>query len=164
MPEPAESFIEPDQNLPEGPLLQGWLDTYRDALLRKCLGLEPKQLRASPVPPSNLSLLGLLRHLTEMERVHLVHGIPGTPAEFVYYSPAHPEADFEDVQAADPVETLDRWQAERAAADAVIAAHLGAGALPARVRFRMLKVLGEYARHAGHADLLRERLDGATGE
>jgi len=157
-------FTEPDQNLPEGRMLQGWLNTYRDALQRKCAGLDPEQLRASPVSPSNLSLLGLVRHLTEMERVHLVHGIPRTRVQFVYYSEANPEADFEELQDVDPDVSFERWFAERAFADAVIAPHLRDDHLPAHVRFRIVKVIGEYARHAGHADLLRERLDGTTGE
>lgn len=145
-------------------MLQGWLNTYRDSLLRKCSGLAPEQLRVSPVPPSNLSLLGLVRHLTEMERVHLVHGIPRTSVQFVYYSADNPEADFEEIDDVDPAESFERWNAERAHADAVIAPYLRDEHLPAHVRFRLVKVIGEYARHAGHADLLRERLDGTTGE
>ena len=158
------SFTEPDQDLPEGRMLQGWLNTYRDALQRKCSGLNREQLRATPISPSNLSLLGLVRHLTEMERVHLVHGVPRTPVQFVYYSPTNPEADFEELKDVDPAVSFERWTTERAAADAVIAPHLDGDHLPAHVRFRIVKVIGEYARHAGHADLLRERLDGATGE
>ncbi|HST85496.1 MAG TPA: DinB family protein [Kineosporiaceae bacterium] len=156
-------FAEPGQNLAEGPMLAGWLATYRQALRRKCHGLGENQLRATPVPPSNLSLLGLVRHLTEMERVHLVHAIPRTPIEFVYYTPEDPEHDFDGVQNADPVADLRRWQQEQDRADAVITPYLAAN-LPTHVRFRLVKVIGEYARHAGHADLIRERLDGVTGE
>ena len=163
-PEPVPVFAEPEAELAEGPMLLGWLNTYRDALVRKCAGLDADRLRARPVAPSNLSLLGLVRHLTEMERVHLVHAVPGTEVRFVYYSPADPEVDFEGAAGADPSESFDLWRAERARADEVLAPHVEAGTLPARVRFRMVKVIGEYARHAGHADLIRERLDGVTGE
>jgi hypothetical protein len=156
-------FAEPGQDLAEGPMLAGWLDTYRQALRRKCHGLNDDQLRATTIAPSNLSLLGLIRHLTEMERVHLVHAVPRTPIEFVYYTPEDPERDFEGVQDADPTADIRRWQAEQARADEVLAPHLSAP-LPPGVRFRLIKVIGEYARHAGHADLIRECLDGVTGE
>jgi Protein of unknown function (DUF664) len=163
-PDPVPSFWEPEPDLAEGPMLIGWLETFRGALRRKCAGLTPDQLRAAPVAPSNLSLLGLVRHLTEMERVHLVHAIAGTPVVFVYYSEADPEADFQGAGAADATETFRRWAAEQVRADEILAPYRSGSPLPAPVRFRLVKVIGEYARHAGHADLIRESLDGVTGE
>jgi uncharacterized damage-inducible protein DinB len=157
------AFAEPGQNLAEGHMLAGWLATYRHALWRKCQDLDDNQLRASPVRPSNLSLLGLVRHLTEMERVYLVHAVSRTPIEFVYYTPEEPERDFEGVQNADPAEDVRRWREEQQRADEVLAPYLTAP-LPAHIRFRLIKTIGEYARHTGHADLIRERIDGLTGE
>lgn len=158
---------EPDLRGGERALLLGWLEFHRQTLAMKCDGLDRAQLVAMAVPPSNLSLLGLVRHLTEMERIYLVHGIGGGPIEYVYAG-ENPEADFEEVATADPAAAFAAWDAERARADEVIAAVESLDAPGAGnnwpLRSNILKVLGEYARHNGHADLLRERLDGTTGE
>jgi hypothetical protein len=158
----------PDQDGDERPLLLDWLAFHRDALAAKCAGLSNMQLVEAAVPPSNLSLLGLVRHLTEMERVYLVWGIGGGPLTLCYCSDADPEADFAGAATAGVDATMQIWARERAAADELVAAvpdlaTPGAGN-GYSLRWNLLKVIGEYARHNGHADLLRETLDGSVGE
>jgi hypothetical protein len=154
----------------ERELLLGWLSFHRDALAAKCDGLSPDELVAVAALPSRLTLLGLVRHLTEMERVYAAHALgPPGPLHFVYgdYEDDGPEWDF-DVDASLVEESLVAWERERAAADEAIAARTSMdddrGANGRSLRWNLLKLIGEYARHNGHADLLRERIDGVTGE
>ena len=154
----------------ERDVLLGWLAFHRNALEAKCAGLDPEQLVARSAPPSPLSLLGLLRHLTEMERVYAVWALgPKSELEFVWgdYTDSGPEWDF-DVDASMVDESMAAWTREKRAADERIAERatldeIGAGN-GFSVRWNLAKLIGEYARHNGHADLLRERIDGATGE
>lgn len=121
-------------------------------------------------PPSPLSLLGLVRHLTEMERVYAVWSLgPKAKLEWVWgdYTDDGPEYDI-DADESMVQESQQAWQREQAAADVAIAAHhsldeVGAGN-GRTVRWNPQKLVGEYARHNGHADLIRERIDGLTGE
>jgi Protein of unknown function (DUF664) len=167
-PEGARAPEPPDAG--ERELLLGWLAFHRDALAAKCAGLSPDELVAAAALPSRLTMLGLVRHLTEMERVYATHAL-GPPAElhFVYgdYEDEGPEGDF-DVDAYMVEESMAAWKREREAADAAIAVHRSLdqsdGANGRSVRWNLLKLIGEYARHNGHADLLRERIDGTTGE
>jgi hypothetical protein len=154
----------------ERELLLGWLAFHRDALAAKCDGLTPDELVAAAALPSRLTLLGLVRHLTEMERVYASYALgPPGPLRFVYgdYDDEGPEWDF-DVDASMVEESMAAWTRERAAADEAIAAHTSpddtSGANGRSLRWNLLKLVGEYARHNGHADLLRERVDGVTGE
>ena len=151
-------------------LTRGWLVFHRDALAAKCADLSADQLVARACPPSSLSLLGLVRHLTEMERVYGVFATgPKTPLEMVYgrYEDGGPEWDF-DVDESMVTESFANWEREKRATDARLAplATLD-GTAPATgrsVRWALQKLIGEYARHNGHADLLRETIDGRTGE
>ena len=158
---------EPD-NLDERGLLLGWLAFYRDALAAKCEGLTDEQLVSAAAPPSDLSLLGLVRHLTEMEHVYVVYALGGGEFALVYCTDDEPDADIVGLSPAMARSSLDRWHEERDAADALIAGctSLDASAAGNRysVRWNLLKVIQEYARHNGHADIIRERIDGATGE
>ena len=154
----------------ERELLLGWLAFQRDALAAKCDGLSPDELVAAAALPSRLTLLGLVRHLTEMERIYATHAVgPPGPLHFVYgdYDDEGPEWDF-DVEAALVEQSMAAWGRERAAADEAIAARESlddaSGANGRSLRWNLLKLIGEYARHNGHADLLRERIDGVTGE
>jgi hypothetical protein len=151
-------------------VLQGWLEFHRNALAVKCAGLDPAQLVSASSPPSNLTLLGLVRHLTEMERVYLVYALgPKGDLNFVYgdYEDGGPEWDF-DVDASMVDDSFEKWESERQAADALLQQHPSLDAIGTgngrSVRWNLHKLVGEYARHNGHADLLRERIDGATGE
>jgi hypothetical protein len=158
----------PDQDGDERALLLDWLGFHRDTLAAKCAGLSRTQLVEAAVPPSNLSLLGLVRHLTEMERVYLIWGIGGGPLTLHYCSDADPEADFAGAATAGVDATMQIWARECAAADELVAAVPDLDA-PGEgngysLRWNLLKVIGEYARHNGHADLLRETIDGSVGE
>jgi hypothetical protein len=149
-------------------LLLGWLDFHRDALAAKCAGMTDEQLVTASAPPSTLTLLGLVRHLTEMERVYLGHALSGVNNGFNYCTDENEEADIEGLDASMADESMRRWREERAAADALIAGTEDLSAMVATgwntVRWHLLKVLQEYARHNGHADIIRERIDGARGE
>jgi hypothetical protein len=147
-------------------LLLGWLAYFRDALRRKSAGLSPEQLTRRSTPPSNLSLLGIIRHLTEMERVYIHFALRAGPLDLRYCG-NDPEADIEGVETADWGPSIAAWDEDCRFADE----HLRAMDLDAvapgngmTVRWNVMKLLAEYARHSGHADLLLESIDGATGE
>jgi hypothetical protein len=168
-----ERAPEPGRITDERDLLLGWLAFHRDALAAKCAGLTNEQLVSTPTAPSNLSLLGLVRHLTEMERVYLVYALGGGTLQLVYCTDDEPDGDIVGLSRDMVAASMDRWYAERAAADALLADTLRAGGgdlgRPAAgngyaVRRNVVKLVQEYARHNGHADLIRERIDGATGE
>nr|WP_198428369.1 DinB family protein [Nocardia bovistercoris] len=149
-------------------MLRGWLDHHRATLLSKCAGLDADQLRSRPVPPSRLSLLGLVRHLAECERGWFRIAAAGVRLDYVYCSEADPDADFDNVDAAEPEADLTRYREEIAAADRAMEGlaldHIFVFADRSyTVRWVYLHMIEEYARHNGHADLLRERIDGVTG-
>ncbi|MEI8407170.1 MULTISPECIES: mycothiol transferase [unclassified Kribbella] len=154
----------------EREILLGWLRFHRDALAAKCDGLDAGQLVMRAVAPSALSLLGIVRHMAEMERVYAAWALgPETELHFVWgqYTSDGPEWDF-DVVASMMADSMAAWARERQAADDRIGQHPTLDAIgPASgmsVRWNLNKLVGEYARHNGHADLIRERIDGRTGE
>ena len=154
---------------PERPLLQAFLDWHRATLLYKCAGLTGEQLAERTVPPSGLSLLGLIRHMTKVERIWFRQRFAGEPvdnpfgddktAEFERTDPARAAADYarltEEIKLADAV-------AANASLDDTFV-HERTGEVMS-LRLIYLHMIEEYARHLGHADLLREQIDGATGE
>ena len=157
----------------ERALLEGFLDYHRQTLLWKCAGLTADQLARRWVESSNLSLQGLIRHLTDVERGWFRRGVDQqSPAEAppVYFTDERPDDDFDQVDPARAEAEYAAYLAElelvRAAAgrheltDSYSSTHRG----PITLRWVYLHMLEEYARHNGHADLLRERADGATGE
>jgi uncharacterized damage-inducible protein DinB len=165
---------------PEPPLvgderatLTGFLDYHRATLAMKCHGLTPEQLATRATPPSALSLLGLVRHLAEVERGWF-RGFALEQSEPRYYSDADPDGDFDNARGdEDAVRDAFRyWQAEvEHAREITAAAELDQTYFRARrggetisLRWILLHLIEEYARHNGHADLLREALDGVTGE
>ncbi len=161
MPEPGDED--------ERELLLGWLAFHRNALEAKCRGLTDEQLASRSARPSSLSLLGLVRHLCEMERVYGVwaNGCPGTLV-WVWgpYDDDGPERDI-DCDATQVAASMRAWRDEKASTDGVIrglALDDAGGANGRTLRWNLHKLVGEYARHNGHADLLRERIDGVTGE
>ncbi len=154
----------------ERSVLLGWLAFHRAALAAKCAGLTASDLVTASSPPSTLTLLGLVRHITEMERVYLVYALgPKGDLTFVYgdYEDGGPEWDF-DVDASMVDASFDNWDREQRAADALVQSYESLDAIGTgnrrSVRWNLQKLVGEYARHNGHADLLRERIDGVTGE
>ena len=150
--------------------LTAWLDYHRATLMMKCDGLSHEQLRERSVPPSSMSLLGLVRHMADVERGWFRRGVGGEKAPPHYYSDENPEGDFDDVDTADVDEAFAAWRDDveqaRAAAAAVPSLDhvVGTGGGRCSVRWIMTHMIEEYARHNGHADLLRERIDGAVGD
>jgi uncharacterized damage-inducible protein DinB len=154
---------------PERQMLQGWLDWHRQTLLTKCAGLTAEQLKTASAEPSNLTLLGLVRHMTEVERWWFVIRAAGGPESDIYCSEDDPDGDFDNVAEADAEANYAAFGAEIEAADKAVAG------LPLEhefttergstlsLRWVYLHMIEEYARHNGHADLIRERIDGVTG-
>jgi hypothetical protein len=151
----------------ERTMLTQWLDYQRATLALKCEGLTPDQLRTRAVPPSELSLLGLVRHAAEFENLWFRFWLAGE-------GPVHRWEGDEDfaVDGADVDEAFDYWRAECANSREVVASFaslddVGAGQTPGAgisVRWTLVHLIEEYARHNGHADLLREVIDGVTGQ
>jgi uncharacterized damage-inducible protein DinB len=150
------------------PILEGFLRWQRTTLLNICAGLSSEQLAARPLASSNLSLLGLIRHLAKVERIWFRQRAAGEPVEPMYDPSRGKDSDFDDVDpahaAADFQRLRDEWRlADEAVAgmafDATFDVHGDAFSL----RMTYVHMIGEYARHNGHADLLRESIDGATG-
>jgi len=170
---PGVERSEPPFVSPEREALEAWLDFHRDTLLSKCAGLDPEQLKRRSVPPSRLSLLGLVRHMTEVERWWFRMQGCDEDLTFLYAVEGDWDASFDDVDAADARADLDAYRAEIAVAreamrgkqpDEVVGNH-GRYSAPERdVRRLYIHMIEEYARHNGHADLLRERIDGLTGD
>jgi uncharacterized damage-inducible protein DinB len=160
---------EPDFFADERTMLAGWLDYHRATLAWKCDGLSDEQMRTASVPPSGLSLLGLVRHMVEVERQWFRAVIAGEDVELVY-SRDDRDGDFNAVPDADPAADLARWRDECARSRQIYAElpSLDAtGSLrgePVSARWAVTHMIEEYARHNGHADLVRERIDGSVGD
>jgi uncharacterized damage-inducible protein DinB len=152
-------------------MLQGWLDWHRDTLLHKCAGLTAEHLKRASVEPANLTLLGLVRHMAHVERAWFRKRVAGEEIESVFGGPDNVDGDFNDVAAADAEADFATFRAEVTACDAAAADHaLDETFIHPRsgreisVRWVYIHMIQEYARHNGHADLIRERIDGATGD
>ncbi|WP_067826495.1 DinB family protein [Nocardia inohanensis] len=154
----------------ERAMLQSFLDHHRDTLLVKCQGLNGIQLATRSVEPSSMSLLGLIRHLTETERGWFRSRAAGEQLPYVYTSEADPDGDFDNLDPAAAEADYAAYLEEIRLCDKAVAAlpldhtviHPRSG-LDLSLRWIYLHMIEEYARHNGHADLLRERIDGATG-
>ncbi|MEU0671937.1 DinB family protein [Streptomyces sp. NPDC006172] len=164
---------EPAQNADERTMLEGWLEYHRQTLAWKCEGLTDAQLRTPSAPPSELSLLGLVRHMAEVERGWFRKVLMGEDAEPIYFSDEDPDGEFHLTEADTWKEAHATWQAEIEAARRNAAGFelddLSRGKSrhsdqPFNLRWIYTHMIEEYARHNGHADLLRERVDGATGD
>jgi hypothetical protein len=153
----------------ERELLDAWLDWHRATLLAKCAGLDEIQLRTSSAEPSPLSLLGLVRHMTEVERGWFIRGFADRGAGPLYYTDADPDGDFA-VEGADAEADLAAFRTEIDRARAAVAAlpldatFSSGDGTQTSLRWVYLHMIEEYARHNGHADLLRERIDGVIGD
>jgi hypothetical protein len=152
-------------------MLEAWLDYHRITLERKCSGLSSAQLRRRAVPPSSLSLLGLVRHMAEVERNWFRRTLANEDAPPHYRSADDPNGAFDNVDSADVEEAFATWRAECTHARTVVSSfgdldELGRNETrPGRpsVRWVLVHMIEEYARHNGHADLLREVIDGVVG-
>lgn len=168
----ATARIDPPFIADERAMLDAWLEYHRVTLAMKCEGLSTDQLRERAVPPSSLSLLGLVRHMAEVERNWFRRVLAGEDAPPLFYTQADPDGDFDGVDSADPTEAFAAWHAECERARALAAAAPSLDTIGARLRggkevslrWIMVHMIEEYARHNGHADFLRERLDGAVGD
>jgi uncharacterized damage-inducible protein DinB len=168
---PPVERADPDYVATERRALEQWLDYHRATLLAKCAGLTAGQLKQRAVPPSGLSLLGLVRHLADAERGWFRQGAAGEDVPDLYWTEADPGADFDGIGAADAGADLGTYRREIAAAREAVAGKGLDDVVPFRwggadrdIRWIYLHMIEEYARHNGHADLIRECIDGVTGE
>jgi len=162
--------VDPPLEADERTTLTAFLDFNRETLALKCDGLTDDQLRERAVPPSSLSLLGIVRHMAEVERNWFRPVLAGEEMRTIYAPDMDREAAFRDVATGDVGEAFSTWRTECDHSRALVAA---APTLETRgfrgrgwfsLRWVLNHMIEEYARHNGHADLLRECLDGVTGE
>lgn len=169
---------DPPAQADEAEMLAAFLDYYRATLLLKADGLTDEQARTPAVPPSDLNIMGLIRHMTEVERNWFQRWFTKAAAPSIYSSDDDPDEDRDIHPGPDDtlVDTISVFQREvevsrRIAAGAdpdTPAAHVGesvhwAGFNPS-LRWILIHMIEEYARHCGHADLLRECIDGLVGD
>ena len=176
----ADLWVDPDDDLrdtgtelhDERSVLVDYLRVYRLTMEMKCAGLDAGQLARRSVPPSTMSLLGLIRHMADVERSWFRRVMAGEDAPPLYWTEG--EADVEWTGAiADPevvARAWDDWRGEVGYAERYVT---GSGDLGIRGTMRdgktvslrevLVHMIEEYARHCGHADLIRERIDGTTG-
>ena len=152
--------------------LIGFLRAYRLSLEMKCAGLTADQLAARSVPPSSMSLLGLIRHLADVERHWFRQVMADQEVERRYRSEDDRDADWNGA-AADPAVVSEAWESwceevdfatgfVEDSTDLGLEGRHGDGAI--QLRAVLVHMIEEYARHLGHADLLRERIDGRVGQ
>jgi hypothetical protein len=160
---------EPPYVLGERAMLEGWLEFHRTTLLLKCEGLTDVGLRMRPVPTSLLSLHGLVRHMAEVERGWFRRTfLEETSAPPIFYDPAIEDSELVPLDEADWHADVATWRAE---CDASRAAAAGRSlddtgvrdGKPCSLRWIYVHMIEEYARHNGHADLIRELVDGSVG-
>jgi Protein of unknown function (DUF664) len=183
----ADMFIDleddPRENAPrlgdERSVLVECLRSVRLTLEMKCSGLDAEAMARRSVEPSTMSLLGLVRHLAEMERATFRTMLAGQDAPRLYISATNRDGDF-DGAVPDPqvvAEAWDAWRAEVDFAERFVAEapslditgddplnQHGSGGGAMSLREVLVEMIHEYARHLGHADLLRERIDGRIGQ
>ncbi|HEY0937542.1 MAG TPA: DinB family protein [Trebonia sp.] len=176
----ADLFIDPvDDPREGGPRLGGeratlteFLRGQRLTLELKCQGLDAGQLARRSAEPSTMSLLGLIRHLAEVERSWFRTRFAGRDEGQRYQGPDDPDGDFNGAVGDQAVvdEAWAAWREETAFADEFIADHdfdmvgQDSEGEPVSLREVIVHMIEEYARHNGHADILRERIDGRVGE
>lgn len=171
---PEDDPRSQEPSVGERATLADFLTGYRQTLELKCQGLDAEQLARRSVPPSNMSLLGLVRHMADVERHWFRQVLSGEDAPRRFPTPEDRDADFNGARP-DPAvvdEAWAAWREEVAFAERCVDGLEDLGAtvpLPdgqgeIAVREVLVHMIEEYARHAGHADLLRERIDGRVGQ
>jgi Protein of unknown function (DUF664) len=169
----------PPLNADERTTLESWLDFHRVTLAMKCEGLDDEQAAAASVPPSAVTLTGLVQHMAEVERNWFRRVLAGEQAPPIYdpqadplydpqADPRGPDGGFELAEGATLRDALATWRAEIACArehcaDRALADTGRFAEQDVSLRWIYVHMIEEYARHNGHADLLRERIDGTTG-
>ena len=171
---------DPDDPRPEPPTqgderstLMGFLGWHRATLEMKCEGLDAAAMARRSVEPSSMSLLGLVRHLADVERFWFREVLAGEERNPHYWTTADLDVDFDGAVADDAVveEAWATWRAEVAFGDELVAnaPNLDISGYEEwrgqmSLRWVLVHLVEEYARHNGHADLLRQRIDGAVGD
>ncbi|MFE2059993.1 DinB family protein [Streptomyces sp. NPDC059446] len=156
--------------LPERQMLEGWLQWHRETLMAKCAGLQSVDLARTTVEPSSLSLLGLVRHMAEIERWWFRRSFAGEALGDVFTGPEDGNEGLDGVDAGDAPRAFASFLTEVRLSDAAAAGRdldetfRSARGASFSLRWVYVVMIQEYARHNGHADLLRERTDGATGD
>jgi uncharacterized damage-inducible protein DinB len=168
--DPRYPYADPED---EKSNLVEYLRAYRLTMELKCADLDAGQLALRSVPPSTMSLLGLIRHMADVERNWFRRVMAGQDAPPYYWSDGQDDRDWLGA-VADPAVVAQAWQdwrdevafAERYVADTDDLARRGTMRDGSTVSLRdvLLHMVEEYARHCGHADLLRERIDGRVGQ
>ncbi|GGU61487.1 hypothetical protein GCM10010211_28110 [Streptomyces albospinus] len=162
--------IDPPRVAGERETLRAYLDFHRATLAMKTDGLTDEQLRSRSMPPSTLTLLGLVRHMAEVERTWFRRVINGEDIPLVWSD----EGDFQaayDASGATRAAAFEAWQTEvaharrieQAAVSLDVTAYQPRWGEEVSLRLVMLHMIHEYARHNGHADFLREGIDGVVG-
>lgn len=160
----------PPLNAGERTTLEGWLEFYRATLAQKCEGLDDERLRSAPVPPSELTLLGLVQHAAEVERNWFRRVLAGADVPPIFGprgSDGH-DGGFGVSALSSFRDAAQIWQGEIEQARINCAARGLDDTAPfmggeVSLRWIYLHMIAEYARHCGHADLIRERIDGRIG-
>jgi len=165
---------EPRTDGDELTVLAGFLEYYRATLLMKADGLTDDQARTPSCPPSPLNLMGLVRHMADVERSWFRRGFTGESDETaaaLFYTEAEPDLDMLPPPRATLAEAVAALENEIAVARAIVAdSSLDDVARGERrgerfnMRWILVHMIEEYARHCGHADLLREAIDGVVGD
>ncbi len=150
--------------------LTAYLEHYRATVEMKCRGVSAEDARSRPMPPSTLSLHGIVRHLADCERWWFQQNFERRDVPLLFPVAGGVETDFEPPPGADLEADLAVWRAECEVSRRILAAHdLDDRARPldwdeeVDLRWLVLRMVTEYARHCGHVDLLREGIDGRTG-
>ncbi|GGZ42211.1 DinB family protein [Streptomyces poonensis] len=163
----------PSVTADERTMLEGWLDFHRRTLAMKCADLDDAQLRTASAAPSELSLMGLVRHMAEVERSWFRRVLADDDAGRIYSTGENRGGEFRLSESDTWQEAYATWQAEIAVARDNAARFTLDGMSTGRNRYTgeavslrwiYTHMIEEYARHNGHADLIRERIDGATGD
>ncbi len=162
---------DPDLEAGELTVLGQYLDFHRATLAMKCGRLSEADLKRRAVPTSNLTLLGLVRHLTEVEYGWFCEDLDGQPERSVYFTADDLDGDFDNLDTHSVADVWSAYTAQLAESRRILATFGDGGELargargePRNVRWVLIHLIEEYARHNGHADLLREAIDGAVGE
>ncbi|MDF3287954.1 DinB family protein [Streptomyces silvisoli] len=154
----------------EREMLRAFLDFHRATLAMKCDGLTDEELRRQSMPPSTLSLLGLVRHMAEVERTWFRRVINGEDIPLVWSDEDDYQVAF-DTSASTRSGAFAAWQAEvehsrrieREAESLDVIGHQARWGKDVSLRLVMMHLIHDYARHNGHADFLREGIDGTVG-
>ncbi len=165
---PAPEPVDGPLTGADRPILEGYLAWQRATLLNICAGLTGEQLAQRPLPSSNLSLLGLVRHLAKVERIWFRQRAAAQDVAPMYDPSLGKDYDYDELDPAEAPAAVRRLQDEWRSADEAVAGMgfedtFEVGGEPFSLRMVYVHMIGEYARHNGHADLLREAADGVTG-